>query len=180
MAVISDTNSSRGVFVVGGDATSITLSLVAIPAIVVFIWQRYQDTQAKHLSVASVSCFAVGSLLVFFFTCPFCFCFFFLPWWREEGEDERRSRCCNHVSHNNESPQCYISSLAFIVAVTMLLHIRAPVTRTLCDATLMVCQFLLFPCLSPPTTTTTLTAEHHLVGGRRGESINPNRNMYAD
>lgn len=65
-------------------------------------------------------------------------------------EDERRSRCCNHVSHNNESPQCYISSLAFIVAVTMLLHIRAPVTRTLCDATLMVCQFLLFPCLSPP------------------------------
>lgn len=60
MAVISDTNSSRGVFVVGGDATSITLSLVAIPAIVVFIWQRYQDTQAKHLSVASVSCFAVG------------------------------------------------------------------------------------------------------------------------
>ncbi|KAL9534472.1 hypothetical protein SMMN14_03072 [Sphaerulina musiva] len=95
MAVISDTNSSRGVFVVGGDATSITLSLVAIPAIVVFIWQRYQDTQAKHLSVASVSCFA-----------------------------------------------CYISSLAFIVAVTMLLHIRAPVTRTLCDATLMVCIVL--------------------------------------
>lgn len=70
MAVISDTNSSRGVFVVGGDATSITLSLVAIPAIVVFIWQRYQDTQAKHLSVASVSCFAVGSLW-FFFLCPF-------------------------------------------------------------------------------------------------------------
>lgn len=150
MAVISDTNSSRGVFVVGGDATSITLSLVAIPAIVVFIWQRYQDTQAKHLSVASVSCFAVGSLW-FFFLCPFCFCFFlFTMVPRRRRRRKRRSRCCNHVSHNNESQQCYISSLAFIVAVTMLLHIRAPVTRTLCDATLMVCQFLLFPCLSPP------------------------------
>lgn len=110
----------------GGDATSITLSLVAIPAIVVFIWQRYQDTQAKHLSVASVSCFAVGSLLVFFFHLSFLFLLFSFYHGAEKKEMKMKKEVDAAITSviimrahsvtfppspsSSQSPCCYISA----------------------------------------------------------------------
>lgn len=60
MTIISAEEPSRESFVVAGDVASLLLSLVAIPSIVVFIWQRYEDIYAKRYSVASVTCFVVG------------------------------------------------------------------------------------------------------------------------